>query len=283
MKKYVVRPGDTLWKISKVTGVKLHLLMAANPQIQNPNQLHPGDVIVIPELGKGPGVPTPSPKAMPSSSAGQDGPVAGPYLGFVWPHVVKQGDTWASLAQQYHVPLEQIHSLNPLHQGRPLQPGEIIYVPMASSPLTTVPADEGPAAGGMMTGDAMVPPTAQPPWQVPVPGPQDAVEPVPFEPPGMGPHTHYPYRPAWRPLPWPGMVSPWPPYLRASVGVPMWAHGLPYAPMHPLPSAYFGPWSMADSGWWDESSSDEWSTWEADSDSSGDGTRGNAPAESAET
>ena len=52
MKKYIVREGDTMWEISKATGVRLNLLMAANPQVKDPNQLRPGSLIVVPELGK---------------------------------------------------------------------------------------------------------------------------------------------------------------------------------------------------------------------------------------
>src|SRR5579875_2406196 len=52
LKKYVIRPGDTLYQISKRTGIRLPLLLASNPQITNPNQLVPGTTIVIPELGK---------------------------------------------------------------------------------------------------------------------------------------------------------------------------------------------------------------------------------------
>ena len=45
---YVVKKGDTLSKIAKAHGVKLKLLIAANPQIENPNLIHPGDEIHIP-------------------------------------------------------------------------------------------------------------------------------------------------------------------------------------------------------------------------------------------
>lgn len=45
---YVVRKGDTLWGIAKRCGVSLTALVAANPQIKNPNLIYPGDRVKIP-------------------------------------------------------------------------------------------------------------------------------------------------------------------------------------------------------------------------------------------
>lgn len=228
MKQYVVRPGDTLWKISKATGVKLHLLMAANPQIKDPDKLVPGQVISIPELGKAPS---------PVPAAGQE-TGAGPYLGFVWPHVVVAGDTWESLAEQYHVTAAQIMAANPMHQGRPLQPGEIIYIPMTTSPLATAdgqPTAAVPAPSSTMDG-AVVP--AQP---VPEPGTMPAMDTAPFEPPGMGPHTHYPYRGPSLPRPYGAVAMP--------MSTWRWAP-TPYGWPHPLPFGHWGPWHAGVGGWW---------------------------------
>ena len=41
--------GDTLWAIGQAYGVGLERLLAANPGIRNPNLIHPGDKVVIPE------------------------------------------------------------------------------------------------------------------------------------------------------------------------------------------------------------------------------------------
>lgn len=48
MNKYVVQSGDTLWKIAKKTGHSLASIIAANPQIANPDLIMPGQVITIP-------------------------------------------------------------------------------------------------------------------------------------------------------------------------------------------------------------------------------------------
>ncbi len=45
---YVVRKGDTLWGIAGRYGVALTALIAANPQIKNPNLIYPGETVVIP-------------------------------------------------------------------------------------------------------------------------------------------------------------------------------------------------------------------------------------------
>lgn len=46
--KHVVKQGDTLWKLSKAWGVPLQTLIAANPQLRDPNQLKVGDIVNIP-------------------------------------------------------------------------------------------------------------------------------------------------------------------------------------------------------------------------------------------
>jgi spore coat assembly protein SafA len=48
---YTVKSGDTLWDIAKNNGVPLNKLIAANPQIANPNLIYPGDKINVPGGG----------------------------------------------------------------------------------------------------------------------------------------------------------------------------------------------------------------------------------------
>ncbi|OGN87360.1 MAG: hypothetical protein A2X23_05425 [Chloroflexi bacterium GWC2_73_18] len=68
---YVVKAGDTLSGIADTLGVTLQQLLAANPQISDPDKIKIGDKIYIP--GTGP-VPVPSP----SPGEGSPGPSASP-------------------------------------------------------------------------------------------------------------------------------------------------------------------------------------------------------------
>ena len=45
---YTVKKGDTLWGIAGRYGVTLTALIAANPQIKNPNLIYPGDRVRMP-------------------------------------------------------------------------------------------------------------------------------------------------------------------------------------------------------------------------------------------
>lgn len=69
--EYTVVSGDTLWAIARRHGVSLQELIAANPQIANPDLIHPGDQINLPggspAAGHGSG---PRPSAPASSGPG---------------------------------------------------------------------------------------------------------------------------------------------------------------------------------------------------------------------
>jgi spore coat assembly protein SafA len=45
---HTVIPGDTLWQIARDNNVSLDTLIAANPQIDNPDLIFPGDKVTIP-------------------------------------------------------------------------------------------------------------------------------------------------------------------------------------------------------------------------------------------
>lgn len=51
MRIHIVRPGDTLWKLSRHYNVPLQTLIDANPQIKDPNKLEAGMKIRIPTGG----------------------------------------------------------------------------------------------------------------------------------------------------------------------------------------------------------------------------------------
>jgi len=45
---YTVKPGDTLYRTAKAYGVPLWKLIAANPQIKNPNLIYVGQTVYVP-------------------------------------------------------------------------------------------------------------------------------------------------------------------------------------------------------------------------------------------
>jgi len=171
MKKYVVRPGDTMVKISEKTGVKLSLLIAANPQIQDPNHLPVGFVIGVPELGK----PAKTAVKHAKAPAAEMWPSGQHYFGFVWPHVVKQGEDWSKISMQYGVSSDVIQQLNPTI-AQTLQPGSTVYVPFVKS---SVEAGKVAADGGAMGAPHAGQVTPAEATTMPI---QDASE---------GPHTHH--------------------------------------------------------------------------------------------
>jgi LysM repeat protein len=299
MKKYVVREGDTMWKISKRTGVRLPLLMAANPQVRDPNNLQPGMVILIPELDKGgttqSGKPAQAGKASQSPTATGTAGVPGdeamvpPYFGFVSPHVVQAGEDWQTLSETYGIPVMQLQQMN-ASQKQTLQQGDIVYVPSAlPAPPSGQPPYYGPGelppgqAGAGVGPEAGAAPPITPPGYSPVPGPDTvgAGAYAPSYPFGymaeMGPHTHYPNRLAdgyggYVPAPmWPSFMGSYPAvHVGTPYGYPATIYSFP--PGYPsasyvvppgwLPGPYL-PAPYRTSTWyadWDESSSWE-SNW----------------------
>jgi LysM repeat protein len=58
---YTVRAGDTLAKIAARFGVSVQAILAANPQIANPDRIYVGQRLVIPTGGSRPPTPAPPP------------------------------------------------------------------------------------------------------------------------------------------------------------------------------------------------------------------------------
>ena len=45
---HTVAPGDTMWKLAVRYQVGTGEIIAANPQVQNPNLIYPGQVLTLP-------------------------------------------------------------------------------------------------------------------------------------------------------------------------------------------------------------------------------------------
>ncbi|SFU78845.1 LysM peptidoglycan-binding domain-containing protein [Alicyclobacillus macrosporangiidus] len=301
MKKYVVKKGDTMGSISKAHGLRLSLLMAANPQITDPNRLQPGQVIYIPELEK-PALPTIPAKAPGGPPAGPPGgapagpgpghgpgaahtapepagsPVAQPgaqtppYFGFVWPHVVQPGETWERIAQQYGVSVDQLRRLNPT-LGQALQEGDVVYVPGLGGAIAAQGLQPVAAPGFAPAQTPMPPAGPMPPG---APGTPSVPSGVPYAVPGMpftpAPAPGMPYVPGISELPGPHTHYPY--RAMGALGRPVWAHlyrhpgvypTLPYAVpcgVHPGYGYWpVSPWPTPLTWYVDWEESSSWVSW----------------------
>lgn len=115
---YTVRPGDTLYRIANQYGVSLQQLLAANPQITNPNVIFVDQPICVP------GVLLPPPS--PPQPFCPDGIV----------YAVRRGDTLYNIARRFGVTIQSIIQANPqIADPNVLEIGQRVCVPAPETPL----------------------------------------------------------------------------------------------------------------------------------------------------
>jgi LysM repeat protein len=123
---YTVQPGDYLFRIAQDCDVPLPALIAANPQIVNPNIIFPGQVINIPDMT----APTI--------------PVTGGSV-----YLVVPGDTLWGIATRFNVTLNQLLAANPnLTRTSIIYPGNQITLPQGAAMVPTVRVNPTIAAVG---------------------------------------------------------------------------------------------------------------------------------------
>lgn len=112
---YTVVTGDSLFLIAQRFGVSLEALIAANPQIPNPDLIFPGQVICVPLMTAPPMPPVPH---CPGAA-----------------YTVVQGDTLFQIARRFGVTLEALLAANPQITNPDLIfPGQVICLPVAVEP-----------------------------------------------------------------------------------------------------------------------------------------------------
>ncbi|WP_018130817.1 LysM peptidoglycan-binding domain-containing protein [Effusibacillus pohliae] len=153
MKTHVVQPGDTLWKIAKAHGVPLASVIAANPQITDPDKIDPGMTVHVPTETENPAEPPPSAEV--KADAGVLSEVREtPFNPFsmsegmkMHQYVVQSGDTLWKIAKKTGHSLASIIAANPQIANPDLiMPGQVINIPdmHATGPGMPIPPESVP-------------------------------------------------------------------------------------------------------------------------------------------
>lgn len=103
---YVVKPGDTLYRIANLYGVSVASIVSAN-NIANPNLIYPNQVLQIPS-----GAPSP-----PSATT----------------YTVQSGDTLYRIAARYGTTVTALATANSIANPNLIYPGQVLVIPGASS------------------------------------------------------------------------------------------------------------------------------------------------------
>jgi LysM repeat protein len=129
--QYTVKPGDTLYGISRSFGVSLEALKKANALERD--SIHPRQVLTLPaRREKNEDEDSRAPSIL-SSTKDSFAPVrrgSGPTDSYV----VRRGDTLSSISTKVGLPIEEIKKVNGLHTST-LKIGQILILPKEESPL----------------------------------------------------------------------------------------------------------------------------------------------------
>lgn len=98
--RYYIQQNDTLRQIAARCGMSLEALLAANPQIYNPEFVEEGQVLLIPTVMSSSGAPVAPPTGIiPNTGQGL--------------YVVQEGDSLSTIAAQHGLTLSQVLAANP--------------------------------------------------------------------------------------------------------------------------------------------------------------------------
>jgi len=156
---YTIRPGDTLAKVARNTGTSAEAIARANG-IKNAAKISVGQKIKIP--GKAAAATPSAPAAAPSPT-----PNSGSET-----YVVRDGDTFYSIARKHNVSSESLVAANPSIKPSGLRTGQLIRLTAKSTPAVaeSAPAPSTPASSKTVAATAPAP-VASKPAPAPAPAP----------------------------------------------------------------------------------------------------------------
>lgn len=128
---YTIQTGDTLWKIAQTNQVALDALVAANPQITDPNQIFVGQVINIPQIWQ-PAQPDSGPMPLPTPELMPEVPCTDQMGQRPCIYLAHEGESLESIGHSLMIPLSRLLYFN-LRYGKrePLAEGTRIIIPEA--------------------------------------------------------------------------------------------------------------------------------------------------------
>ncbi|WP_316568633.1 LysM peptidoglycan-binding domain-containing protein [Neobacillus sp. YIM B06451] len=152
MRIYVVKPGDSLWRLAQTYRTTVSQIVTVN-ELKNPNVLVVGESLVIPESDKEYVVQrgdTLSQIAARYSVAVQDlasfNNITNPSLIYVgqtlyipyFRHTVRTGETLWAIAKRYGVTVTQISQASNIANPSLIHPGQILRIPAEAKPVKEV-------------------------------------------------------------------------------------------------------------------------------------------------
>ncbi|MCS7072564.1 MAG: LysM peptidoglycan-binding domain-containing protein [Anaerolinea sp.] len=108
---YVVRPGDSLFRIAMMHGVDINTLAQAN-NITNTWRIYAGQTLIIPSAPSETGAAASQPEALLVPQT----------------HIVQRGETLATIARQYGLTVDQLAQLNGLYNPNLIYHGQTLIV-----------------------------------------------------------------------------------------------------------------------------------------------------------
>ena len=152
--QYTVVAGDTISKIARVNDVSLDALLAANPQITNPNAISVGQVINLPvqSATSDSATSTPSPVYTGAGSSPGTGGLSNSQYSVV------AGDTFSRIAHDNNVTLALLIAANPqISNVNSISIGQLINIPASTS--TSAARNNDPVSSPIYTGPGSSPGT----------------------------------------------------------------------------------------------------------------------------